>query len=143
MIVSGTIQTVSEKDTRLTPFEMNGTLYIPLKSFEEIMGWGKSKTEYDSAQNILRFYNFELNDAKTDFAENNWYYTYIGTNEVRKNGKAMALSAPFIISNGEIFAPVSVFSDCIGRSVKSLGNGIYVIGDIADDAAKALLPYIE
>ena len=54
----------------------------------------------------------------------------------------MALSAPFVISNGEIFVPVSVFSDCIGRSVKSLGNGIYVIGDIEDDAAKALLPYI-
>lgn len=142
MIVSGTIQTVSEKDTRLTPFEMNGTLYIPLKAFEEIMGWGKSKTEYDFSQNILRFYNFELNDAKTDFAENNWYYTYIGSSEVRKNGKAMALSAPFVISSGEIFVPVSVFSDCIGRSVKSFGNGIYVIGDIEDDAAKALLPYI-
>ena len=143
MIVSGTIQTVSEKDTRLTPFEMNGTLYIPLKAFEEIMGWGKSKTEYDFSQNILRFYNFELNDAKTDFAENNWYYTYIGSSEVRKNGKLLPLSAPVIIADGEIYAPVTLFSDCMGRNVRSFGNGIYVIGDIEDDAAKALLPYID
>ncbi len=143
MIVKGTIQTVSEKDIRITPFEMNGTLYIPLKAFEEITGWGKSKTEYDSAQNILRFYNYELNDEKTDFAENNWYYTYIGTNEVRKNGKVMTLSAPVIIANGEIFAPVTVFSDCMGRNIRSLGNGVYTIGNIEEDAAKALLSYIE
>ncbi len=143
MIVKGTIQTVSEKDTRITPFEMNGTLYIPLKAFEEIIGWGKSKTEYDSAQNILRFYNFEMNEDKTDFAENNWYYTYIGTNEARKNGKVMTLSAPFIVSNGEIFAPLSVFSDCIGRSVKSSGNGVYIVGDMDESVATELLPYIE
>ena len=142
MIVSGTIQTVSEKDTRITPFEMNNTLYIPLKAYEEIIGWGKSKTEYDSAQNILRFYNYELNEAKTDFAENNWYYTYIGTNEARKNGKAMALTSPFIISNGEIFAPVSVFSDLFERSVTQTGNGTYIIGDMEEALYSKLLSYL-
>lgn len=143
MIVKGTIQTVSEKDIRITPFEMNNTLYIPLKAFEEIIGWGKSKTEYDSTQNILRFYNYKMNETKTDFAENNWYYTYIGTNEARKNGKVMPLSAPVIIANGEIYAPVTIFSDLMSVNVKMLENGTYLIGDMEEDSAKALLSYIE
>ena len=47
-----------------------------------------------------------------------------------------------IISNGEIFAPVSVFSDLFERSVISKGNGTYIIGDMEEALYSKLLSYI-
>ncbi|MBR6720341.1 MAG: hypothetical protein IKL74_05465 [Clostridia bacterium] len=143
MIVSGGIMNVSEKDTSVTPFEMNGTLYVPRKAFEEIVGWGRSKTEYDHYSNILRFYNYELNEDLTDFAENNWYYTYIGTLEARKNGKLLTLTAPVVVANGDIYIPLSILSDCMGKTVISLGNGAYLVGNAAQDTAKSVIHYID
>ena len=45
MVVSGGKMNVYEADTRITPFEANGTLYIPEETFNEVMGFGRTKTK--------------------------------------------------------------------------------------------------
>ncbi len=142
MIASGGIVDVYEADTRITAFEMNGTLYVPLKTLEEIIGWGKSKTEYDYLSNILYIYNYELDLETREYKENNWYYTIVGTNEAYKNGKAANMTNPVITANGMLYVPVSVFTDLIGRNVTALGNGCYLVGDAGAKEANALLSYI-
>lgn len=140
MVVSGSVVTVNEKDTTKTPFEMNGTLYIPKEAFEEILGYGESKTVYDSASNIFKFYKFAVDLEKNEVSEENWYYTVIGTYEARANGYLKTLSAPVITAEGGIYLPVSIFSDCMGLTVSSLGGGAWAIGNA--QAAAAVLKYL-
>lgn len=128
MIVSGAIETVCEADTSVAPFEMNGTLYIPKEAFAEILGYGESKIYYDATANIFYFYQFKLNDDLTGVKSQDWYYTVLGSNEARKSGYLKSLSAPVIATNGNIFVPVSIFSEAMGISVANLGNGAYQIG---------------
>lgn len=117
MIANGGIVFVSEEDTSVSPFEMNGTLYVPERAFSEIAGWGKAKTEYDSTGNILYIYNYKIDKNSAEFEENNWYYTVVGSNEAYINGKAAWLSAPVIASESGIWIPVSAFSELMGRNV--------------------------
>ncbi len=143
MIASGGIVDVYEADTRVTAFEMNGTLYVPLKTLEEIIGWGKSKTEYDYLSNILYIYNYVLDLNTREYKENNWYYTVVGTTEAYKNGKAQNLTNPVVSANGMLYVPISVFTDLIGRKVTPLGNGAYLVGSADVNGASALLSYIK
>ncbi|MBQ2942443.1 MAG: hypothetical protein IJD97_09420 [Clostridia bacterium] len=142
MIANGGIVDVYEADTRVATFEMFGTVYVPLKTLEEIIGWGKSKTEYDYLSNILYIYNYELDLATREYKENNWYYTIVGTNEAYKNGKAANMTNPVVTANGMLYVPLSVFTDLIGRNVTALGNGCYLVGDAGAKEANALLSYI-
>lgn len=140
MMVSGAMVTVNEKDTTKAPFEMNGTLYIPREAFEEILGYGESKTVYDSAANIFKFYKFAVDLDKNEVSEENWYYTVIGTNEARADGYLKALTAPVVTAEGGIYIPISIFSDCMGLTVSSLGGGAWAIGNA--DAASAVIGYL-
>lgn len=142
MIVSGAIETVYEKDTSKTAFEMNGTLYVPMETFEELLGYGEGKTEYNYLSNLFYFYNYKMNEERTKVTEENWYYTAIGSYEGRANGRLKALSAPVVVSDSIIWVPVSLLSECAGMSVSSLGNGVYTIGAITAENASALVGYI-
>lgn len=142
MIANGGIVYVNEADISTAPFEMNGTLYVPESAFNEIAGWGKSKTEYDAEGNILYIYNYRLKKDSAEYEENNWYYTVVGSNEAYINGRAAYLSAPVIASGGEIWIPVSAFSSLMGRSVTPLGAGGYLIGGTDAPFAEKLYHYI-
>ncbi len=142
MIAEGGITGVYDADTRIIPFEMNGTLYVPYESLEKIMGWGKSKVEYDYKSNILHFYEYKLNAEQNGYAENNWFYTVLGSYEGRFNGKYKALSQSTMIANGKIYVPLSFLSECAGFNVASLGNGIYTVGNIDSEFALSLIGYI-
>ena len=142
MISEGGIKTVYEKDTSITPFEMNGTLYVPAETFEELMGHGLSKVEYNYLTNIFYFYDYRMTDDLTKIAEKNWYYTAIGSYEARANGRLKAISAPVTVVNGIIYVPVSLFNEVIGKTVTNAGNGVYVIGDTKIEAVNAALGYL-
>lgn len=142
MITEGGIKTVYEKNTAVTPFEMNGTLYVPAETFEELMGNGHSKVEYNYLTNVFYFYNYSMTDDLTQIAEKNWYYTQIGSYEARKNGRLRAISAPVMAVNGIIYVPISIFSEVIGENVTNMGNGVYVIGNANAEAVNMTLKYI-
>lgn len=141
MITDGKIVYTYEKDTRVTPFEMNGTLYVPKDVIEEAM-YGESKIEYDSADNILRVKAFRLADREiTDYT---WTYSVLGSREVRINGRLGTLTAPVTAADGIIYIPVTYLSDCFGWTLTA-ENGAYILarGKNADmDAVKAALEFI-
>ncbi len=143
MIAEGGIKGVYDADTRIIPFEMGGTLYVPFDSLEEILGWGKSKAEYDYRSNILQIYDYKLNADMTDFAENNWYYTTLGSLEGRMNGRYKPLTNATTVVAGKIYVPLSFLTECMDKKVQSLGNGIYTIGEIDSSFALSLIPYIK
>ncbi len=128
MVVRGTVQTVNEADITKAPFEMNGTLYIPKEAFSEILGNGESKISYDAVSNIFYFYQFKLNDELTEVSEQHWYYTVLGSYEARQDGYLKGISAPVLALQGDIYVPVSIFSEVMGVPVTALGNGAYQIG---------------
>ncbi len=142
MIAHGSIVTAYEPDTAVTPFEYNGTLYIPDKTFNELMGWGRSKTEYDSTGNIFYMHGYDIDKNTSEITWDKWCYTVMGSSEAYINGRAAWLSAPVVANNGIIYIPVSVFSELFGKNVTALGNGAWLIGDASAEAATGLLHYI-
>lgn len=142
MIANGAIVTLDESDTSRGAFEMNGTLYVPSSALTDILGYGRSQIRYDSYGNLFYFYQFKMNDALTEITETNWYYTAVGSYESRANGYLKPLSAPTITAEGTIYVPISIFSECMGLAVQSLGNGAYSLGGISAENASALLGYI-
>ncbi len=123
MVTDGSLQYVYEKDIRVTPFEMNGTLYVPKDVFEEAM-YGESKIEYDAGDNILRVKAFRLENREiTDYT---WTYTVLGSREVRINGRLTGLTAPAAAANGIIYIPVTYLSDCFGWTLTA-ENGAYIL----------------
>ena len=106
---------------------MNGTLYVPEDAYNEIMEYGHSKTEYDSANNTFYTYHYDLNADKKEIVNNTFTYSVLGSNEVRVNGVAKTLTAPVVYENGRFMIPLTLISDCYGWEVKSLGNGIYTV----------------
>ena len=142
MVVSGGKMYVYEPDTRITPFEANGTLYIPEYAFSEIMGYGRTKTRYEAAFDMFLTYRYEMNDALTEVTDYTWTNGVIGSNEISVNGETMYLSAPVTAKDGIIYIPASMLSECYGVTVRSLGNGAYCIGQAAEAAVNAALSHI-
>lgn len=123
MITDGAIEYVYENDIRVTPFEMNGTLYVPKNVIEEAM-YGESKIEYDPNDNILRVKTFRLAEGKiTDYI---WTYSVLGSREVRINGSLGTLTAPAAAADGIIYIPVTYLSDCFGWTLTA-DNGVYIL----------------
>ena len=144
MIVSGAKRYVYEKDITVTPFEMNGTLYIPEDAYNEIMGYGRSKTEYDANYNKFFTYHFDLNDDMTEIVNYKWTCSVLDSTEVKVNGVFGKLSAPVKYVNGIFYIPASLISECYGYEVKALGDGVYAIGKygVSDNEASAVLSHI-
>ncbi len=135
MIVSGGKMPVYEADTRITAFESNGTLYVPFKTYEEILGYGLSKVEYDSEQNIVHLSRHDLSEDYKEITNMEWTYNVIGSTEARNNGVVKTLTAPVTVANGMIYVPVSYLADVFGWNVKNFGNGLYAVSKTAIDDA--------
>lgn len=142
MIAHGSLLTSYEADSSVVPFYYDGTLYIPDKTFNELMGWGRSKTEYDSTGNIFYMHNYDIDKSTVLLTENNWCYTVMGSLEAYVNGRAKYLSKPVIAKDGIIYVPVTVYAELFGKKVTDLGNGAYLIGDASAESAAGLLRYI-
>lgn len=144
MVVSGGKMYVYEPDTRITPFEDAGTLYVPEETVNEIMGYGRTKTRYESAFNMLLTYHYDMNDELTEVENYTWTYGTLGSNEVRVNGKVKYLSAAPVEKDGIIYIPLSMLAECYGRTVKSLGDGAYQISDgaVSESAVNTALSHI-
>ncbi len=142
VLVSGKIETVNEKDTSKYAFEMNGTLYIPSRAFEEILGYGRSSIEYDNLSNMFYFYTFDYNEDKSAVAQTNWYYSVVGSYEARANGRLKSISAPIVYAENDFYIPASIFTEVMGINVTNLGNGVYVIGNADSAAVNSALWYL-
>lgn len=144
MVVSGGKMNVYEADTRITPFEANGTLYIPEETFNEVMGFGRTKTRYEAAFNMFLTYHYDMNDDLTEIDNYMWTYGLLDSNEVRVNGKVTYLSAAPTAKDGIIYIPVSMIAECYGWTVKALGNGAYQISSdgVSDAMVNAALGHI-
>ncbi len=144
MVVSGGKMYVYEADTRIAPFEANGTLYIPEETFNEVMGYGHTKTRYEAAFNMLLTYHYDLNGELTEIENYMWTYGTLGSNEVRVNGTVKYLSAAPVEKDGLIYIPLSMIAECYGWTLKSLGDGAYVIsnGAVSETAVTSALSHI-
>ena len=127
IIACGAKRYTLESDIRVTPVEINGTLYIPEDAYNEIMEYGHSKTEYDSINNRYYTYHYDLCADKKEIINNTFTCTILGSKEVRVNGVMKSLTNPVIYENGRFLIPLTLISDCYGWEVKSLGNGIYTV----------------
>ena len=121
--------TVYEKDRRVTPFLMNGTLYVPETAYNEIMGYGRSKTEYLSDYNMFFTYHYELSDDLGKIINYNWTNGVLGSGEIYVNGRLKWLSAPVLANDGIIFVPLSLIEECYGKRVTDLGGGSFAVSD--------------
>ena len=141
MIANGGKMYVHEADIRVAPFEENGTVYVPESAFNEIMEYGRSKTEYNSYYNMFFTHHFDMNDELTEVTDYTWTYSLLDSNEVRINGELSTLSAPVKAVDGIIYVPVSLLSECFGWEVISVDNGAYAISQRTAEVttAKALL----
>ncbi len=135
MNVNGGEMYVYEADTRVTTITENGTLYIPVTAAEEILGYGETKYEFYPDKNMLHLSTHGLENFEiTDYV---WSYTVLGTNEVRINGRAAALTNPAKVINGICCIPVSYFSEVFGWNVTN-ADGIWTISrNQADTSAVA------
>ena len=127
MAVGGAVMTVYEKDRRVTPFLMNGTLYVPETAYNEIMGYGRSKTEYMSDYNMFFTYHYELSDDLGEIINYNWTNGVLGSGEIYVNGRLKWLSAPVLAKDGIIFVPLSLIEECYGKHVTDLGGGSFAV----------------
>ena len=125
MIVSGGKMNVYDKDTRITAFEANGTLYIPMSTAEEILGNGQSKVYYDAALNLLYIERSRLVDEKIDA---HWACNVFGGLELRVDGKVGATSNAAAVSGGVIYLPLTMLSESFGYNVENV-DGAWVISE--------------
>ena len=141
MVVSGSEMSVYEADRRVTPFEANGTLYVPAEAFCEIMGYGRSKWEYNPDRDIFYTYWFELSDDLSEVTDYLWTYSAMGSAEARVNGVLTTLKAPVTAVDSVIYFPVSMLYDCYGLNVTKLSDDVYAIGN--GSAAENALSLLE
>ena len=133
MIVDGAKMKVYEADTRVLPVMMNGTLYIPADSLSDILGYGKTKVEYDAYDNMLFVTSHDLEDTKiTDYR---WTYTVLGSLSGAINGKDTVLSKPVTAIDGIIYVPVTYISEMFGLNVFDMGDGVFQITKYTKDSA--------
>ncbi len=130
MLVSGGKSNLSETNPLLMCKEIGGTAYIPYDALNKILGFGLTKVSYESFYNILFIYTSD-SDGKT-VKEFKWAGTTLGTNEIRVNGVLKTLTNPVIADNGTVYVPLTLLSDCFGKTVAKTEGGLYVInGDVA------------
>ena len=142
MVVNGGKMNVYDKDTRVTAFEANGTIYLPMSAVEEILGNGKSKVYYDSLRNKLHIKNHRLTeDEKIDM---HWSVNVFGSLEMKVDGKLSYTANPATVVNGVIYIPATMLETAFGWRVSSLGNGAYAIGsgDFVMSAINAAVSHI-
>ena len=142
MVVNGGKMNVYDKDTRVTAFEANGTIYLPMSAVEEILGNGKSKVYYDSLRNKLHIKNHRLTeDEKIDM---HWSVNVFGSLEMKVDGKLSYTANPATVVNGVIYIPATMLETAFGWRVSSLGNGAYAIGsgDFVMSAINAAISHI-
>ena len=125
-----------EEDTRYGTFAENGTVYVPAKAAEEILGYGESKIEFYSDENLLYVKGHKLENY--EIVDNRWTYSFIGTSEVRVNGKIRTLSNPLKLVDGIPYMPVTYFAEAFDLEVKDLGGGIFAIGRYGINTEAAL-----
>ena len=133
MLVSGGKSNLSETNPVLLCQEINGMAYIPYDALNKILGFGLTKVKYEAFYNILFVYTSD-SDGKT-VKEFNWAGTILGTNEVRVNGVLKTLTNPVIANNGTVYVPLTLLSDCFGKTITKTEGGLYVIngdGTLAD-----------
>lgn len=135
MYVSGGKMNVYDKDIRVTCFEQNGTLYIPLDTVNEILGYGTSKAYYDNVRNKIFIKCFDLVDKQNleagDYFEKEienyqWISNVLGSSELFVDGELTYTTAATAV-NGVVYVPAAMLSDGFGVDVKSLGNGCYAL----------------
>ena len=127
MIVAGGKMPVYEKNRNVRAFSQNGTLYIPEDALCEVLGYGRTKTDYNSFYNVSRTYHYEMNDELTEVINYKWTYTTLGTNVARVDGKLTGLSNPVISRDGIVFIPLSFIEECYGYEVKAIGEDVYTV----------------
>lgn len=140
MVAAGGKRTLYEADTRVTAFTENGTLYVPEDAFNEIMGYGHNKTEYNPDYNYFFTYHYEMGPTESralqKVSEYNWTYSVLDSCEVHVDGELRYLSAPVTYRNGVFYVPLSLIAECYGWNVSDLGGGIYTVTrDEADASA--------
>ncbi|MDP4133039.1 MAG: stalk domain-containing protein [Bacillota bacterium] len=142
MIVEGGKMNVYEQDTRITPVMDNNVLYFPASCLDEIMGYGETKTVYDSNKNMLFVKNFELIDMK--ISNYKWIYTSLGSNEIRIDGELGHLSNPVKVINGMVYVPATLLSEGFGWTVTSIGSGVYAMAKktVNTDVVTSVLNHI-
>ncbi|MDP4133986.1 MAG: hypothetical protein Q8882_08245 [Bacillota bacterium] len=133
MMVNGGKMYVYEPDTRYKAIEKNGTIYIPAESFEDVLGFGKSKVEYDAVDNVLYIHSFELSKDFKETENYKWAWTTLGSYESRVNGELKAISQNAIVIDGIIYAPITMLKECFGWSIYQASSGIWVISKQAAD----------
>ena len=145
MIIDGGKVGVFEADTRITPFEANGTVYVPFMTYEDILGYGYAKVEYDSEDNILYMARHDLSEDKREITNYQWTYNEIGTLAARINGREVSLSKPVMVVDGLIYVPLTYVSDTFGWNIKSFGNGVYALSRnaIDDNLILSVVSHIE
>ena len=112
---------------------MNGTLYIPADSLSDILGYGKTKVEYDAYDNMLFVTSHDLEGTKiTDYR---WTYTVLGSLSGAINGKDTVLSNPVTAIDGIIYVPVTYISEMFGLNVFDMGDGVFQITKYTKDSA--------
>ena len=138
MVVNGGEQYVYEKDIRITPVEKDGMLYVPSDTLLELLGYGRSKTEYVIEYNRFLSYSFNMNYELTEMENYTWVYTTVGTKDARINGRSTTLTHPLYAENGIIWVPLSYLEICHGKVVTALGDGSYILSsDAVSESVKA------
>ena len=144
MVVKGAKMRVYDEDIRVTPFEENGTLYIPEYAYNEVMGYGRSKTEYVGSYNRFFTYHFDLDDRKENIINNSFTTSELNSLDVVIDGREARLSNPIIYKDGLFYIPLSFISECYGFDVASLGDGAYTVsrGNADVNAVSAALSHL-
>lgn len=149
MIVSGGKMNVYDKDTRVTTFEANGTLYIPLKAVEDVLAYGRSKAYYVSSKNRIYVQCFDLADKEKpagiekEIKNEQWFCNTLGSSELFVDGKLTYTTAATAI-DGVIYIPLTMLADGLGADVQSLGNGAYAVSKTTAnvETAKTVLSHL-
>ena len=132
-VVKGAKMRVYEEDITVAPFMENGTLYIPEQVYNEVMGYGRSKTEYVSSYNRFFTYHSELDEKKENIINNSFTTCELDSLDVIIDGREAKLSNPVTYRNGIFYIPASFIAECYGWNVADLGNGTFVISKGAPD----------
>ena len=120
MFVNGGKTYVYDADTRISTFTENGTVYVPATAYEYILGDGETKYEYRASKNMFFLKNFNLKNF--EIVDHIWSYTTVGSNEVRINGEAAALSAPVLVKDGLCYVPLTYVCEVFGWKYYTEGD---------------------